>query len=287
MKLSKKKIKQMVNENPNMVYESMPEEIKEMFPVVIPDIASEYFGIHFTTKHNGKMAGFESLSTTCKASAKCAGKIENAFRLVMGSDFVLADASSADIKKARKKLSDYIKKNPLAVNVSICGFCFSDRQQDYMSSMKKPLAKNHDVLNNGVIHPDWLPTLNDLYFRCESFGDYDSKTAVMNTVNLIKKNPDTFFGVWTKNLNYFHQVFKGDPAAVPTNCNIIYSSQYINKVSSVPEKYKYFVSKTFTVYTKEFSEVKDICINCGSRACLTCKKCYQKNNVPEIKEGLK
>ena len=52
-------------------------------------------------------------------------------------------------------------------------------------------------------------------------------------------------------------------------------------------KHNYFINKTFTVFTKPFSEKKNIAINCGARACMGCLKCYCKNDVSEIHETLK
>lgn len=286
-KLTKKAAKETLKQHPEMLYAEMPKEYKELFPVVTVKVASKYFGLHFTTDHNGKMDGFESVSTTCKASDKCKNKIQAAFRLVMGSDFVLETATRDDIKTARKLLNEYIKKNPTATNASVCGFCFSDRQQDYMTSMKTPLERNHDILNGGVIHSDWLPILNDLYFRVESFGDFSSIYAVINILNLIRKNKNTFFGVWTKNPIFFHKVFNGGRNEKPENCNIIYSSQFVNKATRIPEKYRYFIDKTFTVYTKKYMKEKNITCNCGARACLTCLNCYTKNEIKNIREEIK
>lgn len=277
----------MLKKDYTILYKPMSDEIKKLFPVVTVDICSKYFGFHFTTNHNGKMTGFESISTTCKASGNCEHRIQAAFRLVMGKDFKLKNATKEDIKKARKLLNEYIKKNPTAQNVSVCGFCFSDRQQDYMVSMKTPLTRNHEILNNGIIHNDWLPILNDLYFRIESFGDFDSVNAVINVMNLIKKNSKTFFAVFTKNPNYFHTYFDGDVSKKPANCNILFSSQYINKVVRIPAKYKYFIDKRFTVYTKKYIVEKDVNINCGAKACLTCLNCYCKNSIDNIREQIK
>lgn len=285
MRYTKKLVKEMLAANPEMLYAPMPKEIRELFPVSTVDICSEYYGLHFTTKHNAKMSGFHSISTTCK-KGKCPARVQAAFRLVI-PDFNIKTATKEDIKKARKLLEEYVKENPEAKNVSICGFCFSDRQQDIMTNMTDPLSRNYKILNGGIIHTDWLPIINSLYFRIESFGDFASVNAVINVMNLIKKNPLVFFGVWSKNPGYFHKYFGGNASLKPVNCNILLSGQYINKVPSIPSKYAYFIDKTFTVFTKVYANKNSVCINCGARACLGCLKCYTKNDVTEIREMLK
>lgn len=285
-KLSKEAAGDIVKADYTMLYKPMPAEIKAAFPVVTTDICSRYFGLHFTDKHDGKMNGMFSLSTTCKVNPECRARIQAAFRLVKPG-FCIDTATKEEIKAARRALSDYIKKNPHSTDASICGFCFSDKQQDCRKNMVPCLSRNYEIMNNGIIHQDWLPVLNTLYFRMESFGDFSSVYAVANAVNLMRKNPYTFFGVWTKNPGYFHAVFNGDPAAKPGNCNIILSTQYINTAAAIPEKYRYFIDKTFSVFTAEHAAKNDIHINCGARSCLTCLQCYKKDTATEVNEELK
>ena len=82
-KLTKTDVKAMIKEDYTILYNPMPEDIKALFPVVTCAIASEYFGLHFTMNHNGKMSGMESISTTCKVNALCEDRIEKALRLAL------------------------------------------------------------------------------------------------------------------------------------------------------------------------------------------------------------
>ena len=285
-KLTKTAVKAMIKEDYTILYNPMPEDIKALFPVVTCAIASEYFGLHFTMNHNGKMSGMESISTTCKVNALCEDRIEKALR-ISSPDFRLATATKYDIKKAKKALKDYIKKNPETEKVIICGLCFSDSQQDYMTSMTDPLARNFEILNNGIIDESWLPIINALYFRIESFGDFASVNAVKNVLNLIRKNPAVRFGVWSKNPYFFHKVFNGKKESKPENMNFILSSIFINKATAIPAAFEYFVDFVFTVYTEKYAKAHNIVINCGARSCLTCLKCYTVNGIKFINELLK
>lgn len=284
-RITKNMVSDLLEIHPEILYQEMPDAIKELFPVVSMDIATDVFHIHFTMKHNAKMTGMFSLSSTC-IHGDCLNKIAAAYRLV-DEDFTWETATAERVKMDKALLKKYIEKNPLATNASICGLCFSFNQQSFMETVKEPLSHNFEMINGGIINPDWLPTINALYFRGEAFGDFNSKNAVANFMNLIKKNPAVYFGIWTKNPKYFDMVFGGDSAAVPANANFIYSSQFINKKTSVPKKYRYFISKTFTVYTPQYAKKFGIAINCGARACLACLKCYTKNNINEIAELLK
>ena len=253
MRLTKKACYEAVKSDYTLFYKPMPETWKKLFPVVTVDIL-ENFGLHFTTKHNGKMSGMTSLSTTCKCNPICIKRIECAGRA-----------------------AEMIKENPLRTDVSICGLCFSDRQQDYMGSMTEPLARNYKILNNGIIRDDWLPVLNVLYFRGESFGDFASVNAVINFANLARKNPDTIFGVWTKNISFFKTAYymgkkAGIGYPIPLNVIVIQSSRYINRKDEKSDR----ADAVFTVYTREYAELHNIPITCGARACLTCLRCYKR-----------
>ena len=284
-RITRKAVKEMLKNDYTMLYKPMPEEIKALFPVVTISDCSEYFGFHFTEKHNGKMDGFCGFSTTCKVNDLCIDRINFALRKV-DSTIDVRTAEKARIKKAKKALRDYIEKNPHETSVCICGFCFSDAQQDYMTSMQDPLSRNFQIVNNGIIHNDWIPIINNLFFRFESFGDFASINAVLNCVNIIKKNPLVNFGVWSKNTKYFSLAFR--MVEKPKNMHFGKSSIFVNRVTPLTEEEKTYVDFVFTVYTKVFAEENGITINCGARACLTCLKCYTSHKgIIYINEALK
>lgn len=285
-KVSRDAVGKMLEVFPEMLYQPMPAVVRSMFPVVSVDIASTYFHIHFS-KQDGKMTGITSLSTTCKFNRECRRRIAAAFRLVYPS-FSWDTADADTIKMCRALLKEYIKSHPLCQDVSICGFCFSDSLQDVRGSMVPALALNFRILNGGIIHFDWLPIVNALWARGESFGDFGSVNAVANFCNLARKNPGVRFGIWTKNPRFFHAYFGGDASRVPDNCNFVLSSCFINRVAAVPAEYAYFIHRVFTVYTPEFAAAHGVVINCGARACLTCLRCYRADSsVFHISEALK
>lgn len=278
-KLTKKAAFEMIKNDYTMFYRPMPEAFKELFPVVTISILSD-MGLHFTDKHTGKMVGMESLSTTCKCNDDCKNKIRIA----------LAKAGNDELTKkaAKKMLADFLKEDPYRTDLMICAFCFSDAQQDYQKSMTDPLIRNYVILNNGIIHSDWLPVLNDLYFRGESFDDFASVNAVVNFFNLAKKNKLINITAWTKNPTYFKKAIEAGHVK-PDNFKLILSSLFINKQTKVSKTYADIIDAVFTVYTPQYAKKHNITINCGARACLACLRCYSgfDGSVKIVNELLK
>lgn len=202
-------------------------------------------GLHFTTKHSGKMSGMVSISTSVTTNERC-------------------------------------KKNA-SIKGSICEKCFASKQMKVFPSMEKPMVENQRILTSSVLPMELLPTINNLYFRFEAFGDLNNDIQVMNYFNLCYKNPKVKFALWTKNPDYIESAIN-QGYKKPENLNIVLSSLFINQ----ERKSKYdFVDKIFTVYDPQHIDENNVEINCGSRNCFDCGLCYEKNNVKIINEKLK
>lgn len=166
---------------------------------------------------------------------------------------------------------------------SICSKCFAAKQMEHFTSMEKPLVKNKEILTGSILPDDMLPLINRLYFRFESFGDLNNAIQVINYFNICKKNPGVNFALWTKNPDYIQQAIEMGHSK-PENLNIILSSLFINKerVNTYT-----FIDKVFTVYDPKYAAENGIEINCGARSCLTCRRCYEKNDITVVNELLK
>ena len=160
---------------------------------------------------------------------------------------------------------------------TICQYCYSKRMLKTFRQRCIPIFETNSRLLSKPIPQDKLPKLNDKIFRIHAHGELINKTHYKNIVNLIKKNPDTFFAFWTKRLDLI------DPSIKPKNSNFIYSTQEINNPSPIIPK---GFDKVFSVYTPEFVKKYNIKINC-QRQCNKCKICYTKNSVNYINELLK
>ena len=202
-------------------------------------------GLHFTTNHSGKMAGMVSISTSVTTNERC--------------------AKNAQIRG------------------SICEKCFAAKQMKVFPSMEKPMVENQRILTTEILPVEKLPTINNLYFRFEAFGDLNNATQVKNYFNICYKNPKVKFALWTKNPDYIAEAIR-DGYEKPENLNIVLSSLFINKER--PNVFP-FVDKVFTVYDPATIEAENIAINCGANNCFSCGLCYEKNGVTVINEKLK
>lgn len=202
-------------------------------------------GLHFTTNHSGKMAGMVSISTSVTTNERC--------------------AKNAQIKG------------------SICEKCFAAKQMKVFPSMEKPMVENQRILTSEVLPLEKLPTINNLYFRFEAFGDLNNATQVKNYFNICYKNPKVKFALWTKNPDYIAEAI-ADGYKKPKNLNIVLSSLFLNKQRRTLFP---FVDKIFTVYDPATIEAENITINCGANNCFSCGLCYEKNSVVFINEKLK
>lgn len=147
-------------------------------------------GLHFTTKHSGKMTGMVSISTSVTTNERCA-------------------------KNAQ-------------IEGSICQKCFAAKQMRVFPTMEKPMVENQRILTADIIPMEKLPIINNLYFRFEAFGDLNNTTQVKNYFNICYKNPRVKFALWTKNPDFIAQAI-ADGYEKPENLNIVLSSLFINQ----------------------------------------------------------
>jgi hypothetical protein len=147
-------------------------------------------GLHFTTKHTGKMEGMASISTSVTTNERC--------------------AKNAQIKG------------------SICEKCFAAKQMKVYPSMENCMVENQRILTSSILDVELLPYINNLYFRFEAFGDLNNEIQVINYFNICKKNPGVKFALWTKNPDFIKKAINMGHDK-PENLNIVLSSLFINK----------------------------------------------------------
>lgn len=170
---------------------------------------------------------------------------------------------------------------------SICSKCFASAMMKRYKNLNDSLISNTEILTSGIL--DWgvLPLTPTRYFRFEAFGDLLNEYQVINYFNIARKNPNTLFALWTKNPRIIERALENSDLEKPENLQIVLSSPLIN-VAIKATKYD-FVDKIFSVYDKETA--KGVNINCGSRSCLACGRCYQPNpngeKIQHIREILK
>ena len=157
--------------------------------------AKKISGLHFTTKHTGKMAGMASISTAVTTNERCA-------------------------KNAQ-------------IEGSICQKCFASKQMKIFPSMESPMVNNQRILTSEILPMEKLPIINNIYFRFEAFGDLNNDIQVINYFRICYKNPRVKFALWTKNPDFIESAINAGYEK-PHNLNIVLSSLFINKERKNP-----------------------------------------------------
>ena len=206
----------------------------------------EQLGVHITVNHSGKMSGMGSISTACVCNKHCLER--------------------------------------RGIEGSICQGCFAYRTFDMRNeSFEMCFTRNYEILTSVEIPVELMPVLNYSIFRIESFGDIENEIQAKNYWNLIKANPYTQFGWWTKNYGIVEKIF--DKYGKPENVSLVVSSVMINEEFDI-QKFAY-ADKIFTVFKRDYIDKNDVEINCGSKQCVTCQICYRNNDVVYIREKKK
>lgn len=168
------------------------------------------YGIHFTTRHNGKMEEMTSLSTSVIKNPYC---------------------------QARQRIAG-----------SICEKCYSEAMHNMYSDLSRCTARNTEVLTSIIIPVNEWPVVNRSVFRLEAFGDLNNVIQVINYFNFCLNNPRTTFSLWTKNPWIIKEAIAAGHKK-PRNLIIILSSIFLNKPADKKMLSRYpFVDKVFTVY---------------------------------------
>lgn len=206
-------------------------------------------GALWETKHTGKMAGINSISTSCADNPNCI---------------------------ARRQNGD-----------SVCSKCYASTYLKMRKSLKEHLVENSEILQTRLLSEGEIPVTNAQIFRFESFGDLYNAIHLENYLLICKRNPFTQFALYTKNIWILEGVFGQDKTKKPNNLSIIVSSPLLNKQMELDRNRYWFVDHVFTVYDKEFIKDNNVEINCGARSCLGCQICYHKDTDFYVNEKLK
>ena len=206
-------------------------------------------GALWMTDHSGKMTGINSIGTSCANNPWCIQRREN--------------------------------------SESVCSKCYASTYMKMRKALKERLEDNADILTTRLLKDREIPVTNAAVFRFESFGDLYNITHLTNYVLICERNPYTYFGLWTKNIWILQELFNDCGIKKPDNLSIIVSSPMLNKTMELNREKYWFVDHVFTVYNKQFIKENDIDINCGSRDCLGCQRCYHRNTQFYVNEKLK
>jgi hypothetical protein len=135
---------------------------------------------------------------------------------------------------------------------------------------------NSKLFSESLIPEDQLPILKkDKVFRLHAHGELINEVHAQNFMNLVKKNPQTIFGWFTKRKDLMLPLLKDGK---PDNLIMIYSNPKVDDPNPVlPEHF----DKIFSVYTTDSPN-----INC-QKSCDGCRICYSNNTITHVNELIK
>lgn len=153
---------------------------------------------------------------------------------------------------------------------TICGKCYSHRMlSTYRKSCVPAFAHNSELLSKSVIPADFLPTINQAYFRFNGHGELINATHFQNIINIALKNPHCTFALWTKRASITRQFL-----FIPGNLILIFSNPRVDRVIDVPRGFH----KVFNNVNKD----SGIAQNCTGKKCLDCLLCYRKDSGANV-----
>lgn len=230
-------------------------------------------GVHFADMQ-GKMASKEIIDPV-------SGLIVEKRTMKSCSTSVLMNDRCMD------RINDAIANND---DECICLYCFSitavSADTDTAKGMNKNCINNHKLLTSMFMGWSYIPAIRTTDFRFESHADINNVIQGINYIMLIEKSnelaymenrPRTNFGIWTKNIDIWNEVFKivGKPDNV---CFHVSSHKKNTRLVVDPVEY-WFVDDVFTVWDSEEkaneNNVELTCCRLGYHpVCVICHRCY-------------
>ena len=158
----------------------------------------------------------------------------------------------------------------------ICKKCYSYYMlQTFRKNCTEKFEYNSNLLSTKIIRFENIPYINDKIFRFHGHGELINNTHLINLINVVNKNYDTIFTLWTKRLNIINHYFKNNKK--PDNLILIYSNPFIDTICKLPKHF----DKTFNNVSKDSKS-----INCFQN-CIDCRLCYTHNKTSVIIEKVK
>lgn len=174
---------------------------------------------------------------------------------------------------------------------SICAKCYSCRM---VSGIRKHCREgwkdNGNILSTRLLSTAEIRALHLEskapfgIVRFSAHGELINYKHAYNLIKIAQLYPALTFGLWTKRLDILNEVRVEFEIEKPNNLVVIYSNPFVDKdcyIIAIQAMYP-FVDKVFNVVSNNSDSV-----NCGARACATCKLCYSKKTTSVIIEKLR
>jgi hypothetical protein len=157
----------------------------------------------------------------------------------------------------------------------ICSVCYGKYMIDRYPRLKAKLDSNYQILSKDLTIPEIneisgiIKNQNKRFIRIHSIGEISGIEMLSNYYEIIEKNPDSIFALWTKRPEIIKQIHYK-----PDNLKVVYSNPLIDKPSN---KIPVYCDSIFNVITYGYAMFKGIIPNCSGK-CIDCLKCYKTDN---------
>ena len=162
---------------------------------------------------------------------------------------------------------------------SVCHSCYSKSRERRWHYAHEAWVNNYYVLSENVLKDRELPIINNQLFRFDAHGDLVNRVHYKNQASIAEANPKTMFTLWSKNLAIIN---RGGIIKLH-NLIHVFSTYKLNELNPILPK---GFDKVFTVFRRPFVRENNVEINCEKK-CITCGKCYERNNIVKINELIK
>ena len=182
-----------------------------------------------------------------------------------------------------QSISTSVLKNPICqkrsqCEGSVCAHCYASHLCSFRKSLAENLAENYDILNDHLLTKTEALKVNvtSVLARIESFGDVASVTQARNYIRIIRANPQSRWGIWSKNKGIWAAAFHIE--GKPRNCTFVLSSEKLNEPAEVPAWLEPYVDHVFTVWDKDMYDKmwRGTDSECAGIRCMSCVKCYSR-----------
>jgi hypothetical protein len=172
------------------------------------------------------------------------------------------------------------KKGKLQKDDIICFICYSASMLKTSRQNCVPSWERNSKTLSAPIPIENLPIINAHSFRFHGHGELINYTHLENFMNIVNKNPDTHFALWTKRIGYVRKWLRLNERS--RNVIFIYSNPSTRKVLNEPPE----------GFDKVFNSVYDDIVKTGQTPCtgikcVNCLACYRHNEHKVIIEKVK
>lgn len=179
----------------------------------------------------------------------------------------------------------------------VCQFCYAkDIEKRNWKDAIEHYNENTKILMEHMYRSE-LPNLmydnaGTNLVRFDTHGEVPNLECLINYFKIARANPRFRFALWTKRTDLLIEAAQKG-IITPKNVCIVVSSIRLNEPISQDmldklQKAGVFVDTVFTVYTDKYISENNIEINCGTRDCAKCLKCYTHyKEIKFISERLK